>query len=103
MNSRAEWYWSLREALDPGSGQDLALPPDPELRADLCAPTWRLTARGIQVEGKDDISTRLGRSPDKGDSLVYAHAIRTVPGQGLLDYMRAQAAAVKGPEKKGGW
>jgi hypothetical protein len=72
VNSRAEWYWRLREALDPSSGQDLALPPDPELRADLCAPTWGLTARGIQIESKDDISKRIHRSPDKGDALVYA-------------------------------
>jgi hypothetical protein len=68
------WWWRLREALDPTSGQDLCLPPDPELRVDLCAPTWHLTARGIQVESKDEIIARLGRSPDKGDSLVYAHA-----------------------------
>jgi hypothetical protein len=76
VNARAEWYWGLREALDPASGQDLALPPDPELRADLCAPTWKLTARGIQVEAKEDLMKRLHRSPDKGDSCVYAVAIK---------------------------
>jgi hypothetical protein len=76
VNSRAEWYWKAREALDPASGQDIALPPDPELRADLCAPTWKLTPRGIQVEAKDDLVKRLHRSPDKGDSCVYAMAAR---------------------------
>ncbi len=73
-NRRAEWYWKAREALDPASGRDLALPPDAGLLADLAAPTWKLTARGIQVESKEDIIKRLGRSPDKGDSLVYALA-----------------------------
>jgi hypothetical protein len=73
-NKRAEWWWSMREALDAASGQDLALPPDPGLLADLCAPTWKLTARGIQVESKEDIIKRLGRSPDRGDSAVYALA-----------------------------
>lgn len=73
-NKRAEWYWGLRESLDPDLGDDLALPPDPELKADLTAPTWKLTPRGIQVESKDDIIKRLMRSPDKGDSLVYAAA-----------------------------
>jgi len=84
VNARAEAWWRLREALDPSSGQDLALPPDPELRADLCAPTWKITARGILVEAKEDIIARIGRSPDKGDSLVYAHMIQA--GIGLFDY-----------------
>lgn len=73
-NKRAEWYWRFREALEPKSGQDVALPPDPELRADLTAPTWELTPRGIKVEAKEDIEARIGRSPDKGDSAVYANA-----------------------------
>lgn len=74
VNKRAEWWWGAREALDPSSGQSIALPPDPELKSDLCAPRWKLTARGIQVESKDDIIKRIGRSPDKGDSCVYALA-----------------------------
>jgi hypothetical protein len=52
VNQRAEWWWGMREDLDPASGQDLALPPDPELKADLCAPRWKLTARGIQIESE---------------------------------------------------
>src|SRR3954452_8042884 len=48
------------------------LPPDPELRADLCAPTWKLGARGILLESKDDIRKRLGRSPGKGDVFVMS-------------------------------
>lgn len=74
INKRAEWWWGVREALDPTSGQDIALPPDPELRSDLCAPRWKLSMRGIQVESKDEIIKRIGRSPDKGDSCVYAIA-----------------------------
>ena len=73
VNLRAENWWLFREALDPASGQDIALPPDAELKADLCAPKWKLTARGIQVESKEDLIARLGRSPDKGDSCIYAH------------------------------
>jgi AAA domain len=54
------------------------LPPDPELRADLCAPTWKLGARGILLESKDgssgfgNLRQRLGRSPGKGDAVVMA-------------------------------
>jgi hypothetical protein len=73
FNKRAEWHWRLREALDPQSGQDLAIPPDPQLRADLAAPRYEFTARGIKIEDKDDIKERIKRSPDKGESLIYAH------------------------------
>lgn len=72
VNLRAFAYWWLREALDPVNGDDLALPDDPELLADLCAPKWMIRSKGIQVESKDDIKARLGRSPDKGDALVMA-------------------------------
>lgn len=74
FNMRAEWHWRLREALDPQSGQDLAIPPDPQLRADLAAPRYEYTARGIKIEDKDEIKERIKRSPDKGESLIYAHA-----------------------------
>jgi hypothetical protein len=72
-NKRAEWYWKLREALDPQHGLDLALPDDPELLQDLCTPLWEYTqARGIKIESKEEIISRIGRSPDKADSLIYA-------------------------------
>lgn len=71
-NKRAEAWWRLREELDPDQqgGSAIALPPDPELRADLAAPHWSLQARGILLESKDDIRKRLGRSPGKGDAAV---------------------------------
>ena len=72
VNKRAETWWKLREALDPTYGSNVALPPDPSLRADLTSPTWKLTPRGIQIESKDEIRKRLGRSPDKGDAVVLA-------------------------------
>ncbi len=73
INKRAEWWWRLREDLDPDYGVGLAFPPDRALRADLTAPRWRPTHRGIQVESKEEIVKRLGRSPDRGDALVYAN------------------------------
>lgn len=72
LNKRAEWWWKMREALDPHYGDNLALPPDRELLVDLCTPRWKVTARGIQVEAKEEIVKRLGRSPDRGDSAVLA-------------------------------
>jgi len=72
INLRAEAYWTLREVLDPASGLDVALPPDTELLGDLCAPKWSLTVRGVQVESKEDIHKRLGRSTDCGDAVALA-------------------------------
>jgi hypothetical protein len=73
-NKRSECLWRFREALDPGQpgGSPIALPDDPQLVADLTAPTFKITPRGIQVESKEDIVKRLGRSPDRGDAVVMA-------------------------------
>lgn len=104
VNKRAQWHWQLREALDPTSGQEIALPPDPELLADLTAPRWRPTPRGIQVELKEDIKKRIGRSPDAGESVIYASAQATSAG-GFFDYARKQyeaAQAAKQPTAGGG-
>src|SRR5262249_19037640 len=72
-NLRTAAYWLLREALDPETGDNLALPPDPELIADLAAPRFKLLASGLAVEPKQDIKERLGRSPDCGDAVALAH------------------------------
>lgn len=83
FNRRSEWWWRMREALDPQYSENIALPPDRKLRADLCAPRWRIAARGIQVEAKEDTVKRIGRSPDRGDAAIYALAAdRPPPGRG---------------------
>ena len=71
-NMRAEAYWTLREALDPQKGDDLAIAQDNELLADLTAPRWRITPSGIQIESKEDIQKRIGRSTDCGDALALS-------------------------------
>jgi len=93
VNLRAELWWKVREALDPATGEGVCLPPDRELLADLCAPTWKLTVRGVQVEGKEDLQKRIGRSPDRGDAVVYALAIVSKRGTGMLDWARAEVEA----------
>lgn len=72
-NLRSAAWWNLRERLDPGQpgGATLALPPDDDLTADLTTPRWTpVTGGKIQVESKDDIRKRLGRSTDAGDAVV---------------------------------
>lgn len=87
FNKRSEWWWRMREALDPDYGEEVCLPPDSQLRADLCAPRWSPITKGIKVESKEETSSRIGRSPDRGDAAVYAlcdEAVRDIVTQGFV-------------------
>lgn len=111
-NTRSAAYWALREALDPDQpgGSPIALPPDTRLLAGLTAPTYTVTARGIQVEpksaregGKKGVVERLGFSPDEADAVVMAwwagprestHALNWAEGQENARRMHGQAPKV---------
>ncbi len=74
-NVRAAMMWNVRAMLDPEGGPEetrLALPPDPELMADLTAPRYEMRAGGVYVEKKEDIRERIGRSTDAGDAVALA-------------------------------
>jgi len=71
-NLRSQLWWKFREALDPEANTGIALPPDPRLLADLCAPKWALSGSVIQVEGRDEIVKRIGRSPDYASAYILA-------------------------------
>ena len=75
-NARAEWWWRMREALDPESGENVKLPPDQRLLAELTSPHWKLRGTDILVESKDDIRKRLGSSTDRADAVIQAWARR---------------------------
>lgn len=72
-NKRAEIYWMMRDALDPQNEQEIALPPGNEIIADLCSARYNVTTAGVLIEAKEDIKKRIGRSPDKGESILYAN------------------------------
>lgn len=84
-NLRAELWWNLRERLNPNprlNPDPIALPPDDVLMADLTNVKYRINSRGqIEIESKEDIKKRLGRSPDRGDAVVLAFA----PGRSVWD------------------
>lgn len=84
-NRRAEMYWLLREALDPTNPNPIALPPDPELLADLTAVRYKVVTLGrvaaIQMLSKDEIRKALGRSPDKGDAVAMTF-VQGIPEPG---------------------
>lgn len=71
-NLRSELWWRMREVLDPTNNTGIALPPDRELLADLCAPTWELSGSTIYVASREQIIDRIGRSPDYGSAYVLA-------------------------------
>jgi hypothetical protein len=70
-NCRSASWWHMRELLDPSSNPTVAFPPDDLLTGDLVAPHWKVMSGGkIQVEAKEDIKERIGRSTDYGDAVV---------------------------------
>ena len=91
-NKRVEAWWRFREALNPDQqgGSAVALPADPELRADLAAPTYSVGARGIVIESKDELRKRLGRSPGKGDAVVMCLSEGNAAQRKLLRGFRAE-------------
>jgi hypothetical protein len=76
VNTRSAAWWRLRELLDPAFDPVVALPPgDDLLLADLSAPSWGEVTGvppRIQVEPKEKLVARLGRSPDRGDAVVMS-------------------------------
>lgn len=71
-NLRAKLYWRFREALDPETGDDLMLPPDARLAAQLCAHRYKVKKDLILIEDKDEVKARVGSSPDESDAAVMA-------------------------------
>lgn len=72
LNVRAAAYWGFREALDPEYSR-IMLPPDKALRREMLAAKWKLRGGKIQIEAKEEVKARLGRSPDNADAVVLAH------------------------------
>ena len=73
-NLRAELWCGLRDRLDPDK-EPIALPPDDELLSELAGVRYKVDSRGaIQIESKDDMRKRLGRSPDRADAVVLAYS-----------------------------
>jgi hypothetical protein len=75
-NKRAEMHWNLAEWVKRGG----ALPPVPELVAELTAPTYSFKDGKLILEDKDQIKARIGRSPNYADSLALTFAEPDMPG-----------------------
>ena len=75
-NLRSQLWWQAREALDPANNEGVALPPDEDLKAQLCAATYDAEGNNVQVSSTDDIKEVVGRSPDDATAVILA-LIRT--------------------------
>jgi len=70
-NRRSEAYWEAREMFEEGL-IDIE-EGDEDLQAELMETHFKPNSTGqIQIESKDDITQRLGRSPDRADAFVMA-------------------------------
>jgi hypothetical protein len=102
-NARAAACWHFREALDPDYGSNVALPPDPKLKQQLSAFRWKMTARGILVEAKEEIRARIGRSPDDADAIIMAYFVKgktTLPG-GAIGSLQTRAITSERRNQRG--
>ena len=75
FNMRAEMWMTARDLFERQyeEGNVISIPDDPELIEDLTGMQYKIHSDGrLKVELKDDYKKRAGRSPDKGDSFVYA-------------------------------
>jgi len=75
-NLRAEAYWHVRQRLAPDAREPLAIPSrERSLCHELAAIEYGFNSRGqIEIEAKDAIRARLGRSPDAADALAICLA-----------------------------
>lgn len=86
FNMRAQMWMEMADWVKTG-----CLPKMPELVPELTAPTYFFSGGKFQIEAKDQIKKRLGRSPDLGDALALTFALPDVPkseGSGLMHQLR---------------
>jgi len=82
-NRRAEGWIKMADAIKAGG---LALPNAPSLVAELTTPTYTFHNGQFQLEEKDQVKKRLGRSPDLADALALTYMLPDLPGQ-LLGHL----------------
>ena len=70
---RSQMHWRMREDLRK---ETVDLVHDVELFSDLTTPTFKTLNGVIKVESKEEIKKRLGRSPNKGDAVIYWNWVR---------------------------
>lgn len=76
-NRRAEMWIEMSEWVKRGG----CLPNVPELVGELVTPTYTFVNGKFQLEDKDQVKERLGRSPDLADALALTFALADMPAR----------------------
>jgi hypothetical protein len=77
VNIRAQSYWQFKRSLAEGDIGNLM---DEKTRQDITAPRYKFVReKAIQLEDKDAVKLRIGRSPDDGDAAVICNWVRCLP------------------------
>jgi phage terminase large subunit len=76
FNLRAEMWMKMADWVKAGG----SLPNIPELVSELSAPTYFFHGGKFQIESKEQIKKRLGKSPDLADALALTFAFPDQPG-----------------------
>jgi phage terminase large subunit len=87
-NRRAEMWLSMASWVKAGG----ALPPIPEMVAELTTPTYTFIGGQFVLEEKDQVKKRLGRSPDLADGLAQTFALPDMPAA-VLEKLQARSSA----------
>ena len=75
-NKRAEMYFTLRAWMESGG----AIPDIPALKSELSIVEYRFNPSGrIQLEPKEKVKEKIGKSPDLADSLALTFAFPVMP------------------------
>ncbi len=81
-NKRAEMYFNLRSWMMGGG----SIPNEPDLKSELSIVEYHFTPAGkIQLEPKDKIKEKIGKSPDVADSLALTFALPVMPQSALTN------------------
>lgn len=92
-NMRSYVYWAIRDWLNPQFDSNAMLPPSDELKSQLAEIKYlydRKTSELI-IEPKEDISARLGGSPDEADALSQCFA----PKERMIAAIQKNSARVR--------
>ncbi len=70
-NLRAEGYWHLRNLFETDA---IMIPPDDDLADEITQLKYKVVSSSgkIRIEEKEEMKKRLGRSPDRADSLMLS-------------------------------
>jgi len=77
INIRAEMYFKVRAWMESGG----AIPNDPALKSELSVVEYEFNRAGkIQLEAKEKVKEKIGKSPDMADSLAltFANHVNTI-------------------------